>query len=96
MDRRTNADPGLVALEGRISEADGAERADLRNQHERIRREVHAQKMGEVADEFDRIHSVERALEVGSIQRIIAPSELRPYLIDAVERGMARTLERDG
>jgi hypothetical protein len=48
-----------------------------------------------VADEFDGVHTVERAREVGSLQRIIEPSELRPYLIDAVERGMARDLESD-
>ncbi|HEY2439393.1 MAG TPA: hypothetical protein VGI07_04130, partial [Solirubrobacteraceae bacterium] len=39
-------------------------------------------------------HSIERAVEVGSVDRIIAASALRPYLIDAVERGMDRTLEQ--
>jgi hypothetical protein len=29
---------------------------------------------------------------VGSLDRIIRASELRPYLIDAIERGMARYL----
>jgi hypothetical protein len=36
------------------------------------------------------VHTIERALEVGSVDRIIAPGELRPYLVDAVERGIAR------
>ncbi|WP_319561566.1 carboxyl transferase domain-containing protein [Marispirochaeta sp.] len=40
--------------------------------------------------EFDGIHSVERAREVGSIDRIVKASQIRPYLIDAVRRGMAR------
>jgi hypothetical protein len=31
---------------------------------------------------------------VGSVERIIKPRDLRPYLIDAVERGMRRTLDR--
>jgi hypothetical protein len=31
---------------------------------------------------------------VGSVHRIIQPAELRPYLIDAVERGMDKELER--
>jgi hypothetical protein len=40
---------------------------------------------------------VERALEVGSLDRIIAARDLRPYLIDAIERGMSRfTPRRDG
>jgi hypothetical protein len=55
---------------------------------------VRSEKLGEVAEQFDRIHSVHRALKVGSLDRIIPPSQLRPYLIDAIERGMQRELER--
>jgi len=55
---------------------------------------VRSEKLGEVADEFDRIHSVHRALKVGSLDRIISAAELRPYLIEAIERGMAREMER--
>ena len=57
---------------------------------------VKSEKLGEVALEFDHIHSVERAREVGSIHRILPPHELRPYLIDAVERGMEKELARLG
>ena len=42
-----------------------------------------------MAAEFDGIHSVQRALGVGALHHIIPPSQLRPYLIRAVERGMA-------
>ena len=52
--------------------------------------------MGEMSREFDRVHSVERARRVGSIHHIIPAGGLRRYLIDAVERGMARTLEGTG
>ena len=92
--RRTAEAPELKELEKRMADSDGAERAELRTEMSRRRNEINALKLGEVADEFDRIHSVERALRVGSLQRIIAPEELRPYLIDAVQRGMARELER--
>jgi hypothetical protein len=51
---------------------------------------VRSEKLGEVAAEFDAIHTVERALRVGSIDRIIGARELRPYVVDALERGMAR------
>jgi len=51
---------------------------------------VHSEKLGEVADEFDRVHSVHRALEVGALHHILPPADLRPYLIHAVERGMAK------
>ncbi len=47
-------------------------------------------KLGEVAAEFDAIHSVQRARAVGSVHRIIAAADLRPELIAAVERGLAR------
>ena len=56
------------------------------------RARVRAEKMGELAEEYDRVHSIERALRVGSVERVVAARELRPALIDAVERGMARAL----
>ena len=46
-----------------------------------------------MAAEFDRVHSVHRALRVGALNRILPPASLRPYLIDAVERGMRKTEE---
>ncbi len=90
--RRTDDDDRVVMLRAKHEAADGAERARLRSQLERVRTEVQAEKLGEVAEEFDTIHSVHRAREVGSINEIIAAAELRPYLIDALERGMKRYL----
>ena len=55
---------------------------------------VHAEMLGQIADEFDRVHSIERAHQVGSVQAIVPAARLRPYLIDAVRRGMRRTLGR--
>ena len=55
---------------------------------------VRSEKVGEVAEEFDRVHGIERALAVGSVHRILPPERLRPYLIDAVERGMEKELAR--
>jgi hypothetical protein len=43
-----------------------------------------------MAAEFDRVHCVQRALDVGALNYIIPPANLRPYLIHAVERGIAR------
>ena len=34
--------------------------------------------------------NLERALRVGSVDRIIAAADIRPYVIDALERGIAR------
>ena len=94
--RRTAEDPELLELERRASAADGAERAELVAQLATRRADARTRHMGEVAAEFDTIHDVERALRVGSLQRIISAAEMRPYLIDALERGMARELERLG
>ncbi len=52
--------------------------------------EVRSEKLGELAGEFDAIHSVGRAVEVGSVDRIISAAELRPHLIETVERGIER------
>ena len=52
---------------------------------------MHSEKLGEVADEFDRIHDVNRAKNVGSLDDVVAPANLRSYLIEAVERGMRAT-----
>jgi hypothetical protein len=51
---------------------------------------VHSEKLGQMAAEFDRVHSVQRALEVGALNCIIPPARLRPYLIDAIERGIEK------
>jgi len=92
---RVRADARVVDLEARIAEAAEEERADLRTQLVELTAAVRLEKLGEVGDEFDTIHSVERALAVGSVHRIIPAAELRPALIDAVRRGMRRTLEAD-
>jgi hypothetical protein len=49
---------------------------------------VRSEKLGEVAAEFDAVHSVQRAVEVGSVDRVIPASALRADLIDTIERGM--------
>ena len=51
---------------------------------------VRAEKLGEVAAEFDRVHSIQRAVEVGSVDAIISAAELRPRIIEAIEHGLRR------
>ena len=94
VNRRTDADARVQDLERRIAAADDGEVAKLQAELSTLRTTVRSEKLGEVATEFDRIHSVQRAQEVGSVHRIVAARELRPYLVDAVERGIARTLEQ--
>lgn len=48
-----------------------------------------------MADEFDPAHSVQRAHQVGSVDRITPVQRMRSYLIDAAERGIRWALERE-
>jgi acetyl/propionyl-CoA carboxylase alpha subunit/acetyl-CoA carboxylase carboxyltransferase component len=94
VNKRTAADPRIAALEARVADAqqagDDAEAGRLSAELAALRPAVRSEKLGEVADEFDAAHSIQRAQRVGSVDEIVAPHELRPYLIGAVRRGMAR------
>jgi len=94
VDGRTKKDARVQAVETKLKAAADAERAAIRAKLVDITRSVRSEKLGEVADQFDAIHSVHRALKVGSLDRIISAAQLRPYLIEAIERGMAREMER--
>jgi len=85
---RTEADDRVADLQARLADADDADRPRLRAELEDVRAAVRSEKLGQVAAEFDGIHSVERALEVGSVHAIIPAADLRPRLIDALERGL--------
>ena len=88
---RTANDQRVKQLESEIAAAtDDAARGELRVALAETRGTVRSEKLGEVAAEFEQIHNIERAREVGSVHTIIPAVELRPYLITAVERGMAK------
>jgi acetyl-CoA carboxylase carboxyltransferase component len=88
VDARTRKDERLQALNQAMLQADGVQKGRLRAQWNELFKVVYSEKLGEMAGEFDRIHSVHRALSVGALHHIIPPANLRPYLVDAVERGM--------
>ena len=73
----------------RVREATGPDASTARARLAEITAAVRSAKLSEVAEEFDRIHTVQRALAVGSVDRIIAAEAVRPYIVDAVERGMS-------
>jgi acetyl-CoA carboxylase carboxyltransferase component len=95
VESRTRADSRIAALNKALAEADEQTKSKLRTEFDELYQIVYSEKLGEVASEFDRVHSVQRALQVGALHRIIPAADLRPYLIDAVERGMARALGID-
>lgn len=91
VNNRTSNDQKVKELEVAAAEAtDQTQRGQLRVQMAELRSAVRSEKLGEVAAEFEQIHNIERARQVGSVHTIIPAVELRPYLIGAVERGLAR------
>jgi acetyl-CoA carboxylase carboxyltransferase component len=89
VDARTSSDPRVADLEAQVSSAEGAQRAALVTELAQLRANVRSQKLGEVAAEFDGVHSIQRAVEVGSVDAVISARELRPRLVAAVELGLA-------
>ncbi len=95
--QRTVSDPRLVEIDEAMRSADEATRPALHARWHETYEAVHAEKLAEVAREFDDTHSVRRAREVGSLDTIVPPERLRPYLVEAIERGIARiTANRGG
>jgi acetyl/propionyl-CoA carboxylase alpha subunit/acetyl-CoA carboxylase carboxyltransferase component len=91
---RTAADPAVRELEAQLAAStDDSASARLRVKLAATRAAVRSDKLGEVAAEFEAVHNVERARQVGSVHSIIPAAELRSSIVAAVERGMARTRE---
>ncbi len=83
---RTAKDPRVRELEARVAEATDVQRVTLAGELAELRTSVRAEKLGEVAAQFDGVHSIQRAVAVGSVDAIIHPGRLRPEIIAAVER----------
>jgi acetyl-CoA carboxylase carboxyltransferase component len=88
VDARTAADPRITEREQQLAEASAPERARLATELAELRTSVRAEKLGEVASEFDSVHSIHRAVSVGSVDAVISAQELRPRIIAAVEAGL--------
>ncbi len=88
--QRIDGDPQVKAARKALAAASGPEAARLRGTLAELLDTVRAAKLGEVAGEFDAIHTVERAQRVGSVDHIIPARQVRPWVIEALERGMAR------
>ncbi|NHA69901.1 ATP-binding protein [Phycicoccus flavus] len=89
VDARTSADPRVADLEARLREADVAQRPVLATELATVRQAVRAEMLGVVAAEFDRVHDIHRAVEVGSVDAVVAPEELRPRIVAALEAELA-------
>jgi acetyl/propionyl-CoA carboxylase alpha subunit/acetyl-CoA carboxylase carboxyltransferase component len=90
VDARLARDPRIVELQERAAAATGVQRAALATELVTLRSTVRVEKLAEVAAEFDAIHSIQRAVEVGSVDAVIGAHELRPRLIQALDAADAR------
>ena len=88
VDARTREDERIAGLDEQVATAENGDRQRLRAERDELWTAVRSEKLGEVAAEFDAVHSVQRAVEVGSVDRVIPASALRADLIDTIERGM--------
>jgi acetyl-CoA carboxylase carboxyltransferase component len=84
--KRTAADPRVRTLEQAAAEASTAERGRLVVELAQVRASVRAEKLGEVAAEFDGVHDIHRAVAVGSVDAVISAPRLRPVIIGVIER----------
>ncbi|MER5792270.1 carboxyl transferase domain-containing protein [Streptomyces sp. NPDC001980] len=88
--KRTAADHRVADLRAKAAGAVAADHAALTIELAEVTEAVRAEKLSEVAAEFDGIHTIQRAVEVGSVDRIISAAQLRPAIIDAIETGLRR------
>ncbi len=88
--RRARADGRVAALEADLTSITGPERLRIGLDLADVRDSVQAQMLDELAHEFDRVHDVDRAVAVGSVDAVIPPDQLRPAIIAAVEKALSR------
>ncbi len=84
--KRTASDARVADLEARLRDAAPEDKAALQLELADVRAAVRAEKISEVAGEFDGVHNIHRAVEVGSVDRVITPAELRPAIVATIER----------
>ena len=87
--KRAAADPRVRELEHRISDAPEDQRGPLGVELAELRAVLRAEKIAEMAAEFDAVHSIHRAVEVGSVDEVIPAQEIRPKILAAIERRLA-------
>jgi acetyl-CoA carboxylase carboxyltransferase component len=95
--RRAAADPRVSALDRAIDTASGSERGARVAERRSLLSDLILEYQGIVAREFDGIHTVERAVAVGSLDAVIAPASLRSRVIAELDResGLSSTTGSD-
>lgn len=92
---RAAQDSRVKEAERNLELADDAERGHLEARLAAVADTVRSEVRGAVGREFDAIHTIERARSVGSVDRIIPLTELRPAIVDALLRGLTRRADQE-
>jgi acetyl/propionyl-CoA carboxylase alpha subunit/acetyl-CoA carboxylase carboxyltransferase component len=85
--KNTFADPQVIEAQARLKKGE-----IMKSQYDDIYQTVHLEHQAKVALEFEKIHTVERALKVGSIDDIVKVAELRPYIKRQLDEGIRNYL----
>jgi hypothetical protein len=64
----------------------------MQAEYDRVFEAAILEHQGRLAKEFDAIHSVERAVKVGSLDAVIAPENLRASIIEVLDRRADRPI----
>jgi acetyl/propionyl-CoA carboxylase alpha subunit/acetyl-CoA carboxylase carboxyltransferase component len=89
VDARTAADPRVTGLEAAVSAATQREKkAELVRALAEVRAAVRAEKLFALGAEFDAIHSIQRAVQVGSVDAVIAATQLRHAIAGQIDTWM--------
>jgi len=86
-------DPAVLGAKKALDKAPASRRPRLREALDAALSDATLRAQGEVARQFDDIHTVERAVEVGSLDAVIPPARLRPAVIEVLQRA---ALDDDG
>ncbi|WP_433567348.1 biotin carboxylase N-terminal domain-containing protein [Nocardia sp. CA-151230] len=85
VDARTAADPRIRRLQEEIAMTeDAGKRAELVTELADSRVTVRAEHLSALGTEFDGVHSIQRAVEVGSVDAVVSVSELRARIAAAI------------
>lgn len=92
--KRVNADARVVEARAALDASEPELLAERQQRLEETLRAVESEVQMAVAREFDTVHSVQRAMQVGSLSGVITAAEMRKDLIERVRRGIARRREQ--
>jgi acetyl-CoA carboxylase carboxyltransferase component len=87
--KNTFADPQIIEAQARLKKDELT-----KSQYDDIYQTVHLEHQAKVALEFEKIHTVERALKVGSIDDILQAPQLRPYIKQQLDEGIKSYLSQ--